>query len=418
MKTFSRLVSLAAAVLPVGLGVLLTANDAAALNPISRDEIVQIGISGIGYSYWWGHARWQPGGVSNPGKCTGSCGSCSHKAYPSGPENGADCSGFVAKAWKVPDSNADITTQAHPYSTSDFKNDTSQWTTVPKSQAQAGDALVRNAGGHIQLIESVNGDGTFNIIHAKGCKPGIRRDHTTGSGYHVIRRTGVSGEASPPADPTDPDEGGGAGGSDDGGSGSGSSTGSGSSGGASSGSGSSTGSGSGSGSGSSTGSGSGSGSGSSSGSGGSGGSGGATPSEETTNVACGSDADCVGQEKCCDLNGDSTNHCSTGCPKAGPVCDAQAEPSEGCPSHMPNCCPLEDGPAAGGSSGAGGASGGGLACTVNPCGTCDHSTSTEGAALKESCSTCAQKVCDEDAYCCKGAWDFPCTMAAKDLCGG
>src|SRR6185369_7526194 len=81
---------------PLALATFAVLSLATAISPISRDKIIAISKSGVGYSYHWSHGRWQGGGVVNPGVCKGSCPNCSHSGA-----NGADCSGFVAKAWAL-----------------------------------------------------------------------------------------------------------------------------------------------------------------------------------------------------------------------------------------------------------------------------------------------------------------------------
>src|SRR5262249_27450497 len=62
---------------------------------LTRDNVVAIAQASVGYTYWWGHAML---GGTQAGTCTGSCPSCTH----TGPD-GADCSGFVGKAWMLPE---------------------------------------------------------------------------------------------------------------------------------------------------------------------------------------------------------------------------------------------------------------------------------------------------------------------------
>jgi hypothetical protein len=48
--------------------------------------------------------------------------------------------------------------------------------------------------------------------------------------------------------------------------------------------------------------------------------------------------------------------------------------------------------------------------------TCSHSACEFGPALKDNCSACVTKVCDEDSYCCNetaGTWDTFCLNIAK-----
>lgn len=146
--------------------------------------------AGVGFSYWWGHGRWNMGGTSSAsaGSCSGSCPSCSHSG-----SNGADCSGYVAKIWDVPSSNSDVNSDSHPYSTGNFVGDTSLWSTVSKSSVRRGDAYVYNSGGagHIFLFDSGDGWGSMYAYEAKGCSYGIVHDlRTASSSYHAIRRSG------------------------------------------------------------------------------------------------------------------------------------------------------------------------------------------------------------------------------------
>jgi uncharacterized protein YraI len=155
-----------------------------------RDNAIARAKEGVGFSYWWGHGRWLPGGPtsSSKGSCSGSCPSCSHSG-----NYGADCSGYVGKIWQVPSSNSDVTVDEHPYSTASFVSDTSQWTTVSRGAVQPADALVYNSGGagHIFLFESGDGWGSMWTYEAKGCSYGIVHDlRTASTAYHAIQRAG------------------------------------------------------------------------------------------------------------------------------------------------------------------------------------------------------------------------------------
>jgi uncharacterized protein YraI len=156
----------------------------------SREGALARGKQVVGFSYWWGHGRWRPEGptASTAGTCSGSCPSCSH-----GGSYGADCSGFVAKAWDVPSSNSDITVDSHPYSTSEFNGSSSLWSTVSRSNLQPADALVYNSGtsGHIVLYSSGDGWGSFYTYECKGCAAGcVYNLRTASSSYKGIRRAG------------------------------------------------------------------------------------------------------------------------------------------------------------------------------------------------------------------------------------
>jgi uncharacterized protein YraI len=146
--------------------------------------------AGVGFSYWWGHARWLPGGpsASTKGSCSGSCPSCSHSG-----SYGADCSGYVGKIWQVPSNNNDLTYDWHPYSTATFVGSSSLWSTVSRSSLKKADALVYNSGGagHIVLYESGDGWGSMWAYECKGCSAGcVRNLRTASSAYKGIRRSG------------------------------------------------------------------------------------------------------------------------------------------------------------------------------------------------------------------------------------
>jgi len=144
----------------------------------------------VGFSYWWGHGAWLPTGpmASNAGSCSGSCPNCTHSG-----SYGADCSGYVAKLWEVPASNNDITVDSHPYSTADFVNDTSLWSTIPQGSVKLGDAFVynQNGSGHIFMFSAGDPWGAMDVYECKGCSTGCVFDNrTAGSAYHPIRRAG------------------------------------------------------------------------------------------------------------------------------------------------------------------------------------------------------------------------------------
>lgn len=156
----------------------------------ARDQAIARAKSGMGFSYYWGHARFRPEGPtsSTKGSCSGSCPNCSHSG-----SYGGDCSGFTAKVWQVPSSNTDLTVDSHPYGTIHFVNDTSQWKTVSRGSVLKGDAMVynENGAGHIFVYEKGDGWGTMYSYECKGCSYGcVYGSRTAASKYHAIRRTG------------------------------------------------------------------------------------------------------------------------------------------------------------------------------------------------------------------------------------
>lgn len=146
--------------------------------------------SAVGYSYWWGHGRFETSGPTSgtKGSCSGSCPSCSHKG-----QYGGDCSGMVAKAWQVPSTNGVLNDDNHPYSTVDFDQDSSKWSTVSRGTVQAADAMVYNSSGHGHIFVYAKGDGwgSMYAYECKGCADGCVYDlRTASSAYHAIHRTG------------------------------------------------------------------------------------------------------------------------------------------------------------------------------------------------------------------------------------
>jgi cell wall-associated NlpC family hydrolase len=149
------------------------------------DDIFARAKLAVGYSYYWGHGSWRAD-ATLLGSCSGSCPSCSHSG-----QYGADCSGFVAKAWQVP-SASPIDLDAHPFSTANFYNEQVYWKQVPRSSLQPADALVRRdaTSGHIALFESGSDPfGAVWLYEARGCATGVVHDlRTVDSTYIAIRR--------------------------------------------------------------------------------------------------------------------------------------------------------------------------------------------------------------------------------------
>ncbi len=159
-------------------------------------NVIHRAAAGVGFAYWWGHGSWLDEGPtsSTQGVCNGSCPSCSHSG-----QYGADCSGFVAKAWMVPSSNTALSDDEHPYDTASFRNTTGggQWSRIDRSTARRGDALVYNNGstGHVFLIDSPDPWGQMWTYEAPGCASGGGRVHhvirTATDAYVAIRRNGL-----------------------------------------------------------------------------------------------------------------------------------------------------------------------------------------------------------------------------------
>jgi hypothetical protein len=166
----------------------------AAPQPMSRQAILDLAKPAVGYSYWWGHGRFRTDG-SQPGSCSGSCPSCTH-----GGQYGGDCSGLAAKAWQIPGPTP-IDEDDHPYSTVNFRNDTTHWKPISRADAQAGDAFTYNTSGHGHIFLYEKGDpwGSMWAYECSGCKVGcIHGTRSAGSDYIAIRRDNLVDSQPPP----------------------------------------------------------------------------------------------------------------------------------------------------------------------------------------------------------------------------
>jgi hypothetical protein len=157
---------------------------------MTREEIIDLAESGVGYSYWWGHGRWREDGAQT-GSCSGSCPNCTHSG-----SYGADCSGFAAKVWQVPEAS-DVSVDLHPYSTWNFYHESTHWYRISRSELEEGDALVRRSsrGGHIMIFAGRNERG-YQVYECNSCRRGcIFQTRTTlGSEYVAIRRRDIGDE--------------------------------------------------------------------------------------------------------------------------------------------------------------------------------------------------------------------------------
>jgi len=82
----------------LALSLALISGNASGQTQISVDEMIDIAASGVGCNYDWGGGCWDP---ANP------------------PALGADCSGYVAKVWQIPE-RSEVTECMHPFTSSDF----------------------------------------------------------------------------------------------------------------------------------------------------------------------------------------------------------------------------------------------------------------------------------------------------------
>ncbi|MBW2703581.1 MAG: hypothetical protein JRF33_22415 [Deltaproteobacteria bacterium] len=169
---------------------LLAPSAMAAPEPMSRQEILDLASSAVGYSYWWGKGCWRSDGADQ-GSCSGSCPSCTHTG-----SYGADCSGFAAKCWQVPGPSP-LTTNAHPYNTGAFRYSSYHWEQITRADALAGDCMVYrndgNTGGHIVVYDGGDPWGNLWTYEARGCSYGIVHNlRTLSSAYVAIQRDNLS----------------------------------------------------------------------------------------------------------------------------------------------------------------------------------------------------------------------------------
>lgn len=153
---------------------------------VSQNGIINASKAFVGFSYWWGGARFSLGS-----KDYGKCYSATYGGH-SGPY-GADCSGFAGKVWQLPNAMP-FDRNLHPYSTWHFYNGTYYWKHISRNDTRKADALVYNTGssGHIVIYESGNAWGKAWAYEAKGCSYGVVHNlRTVSSSYRARRRSGL-----------------------------------------------------------------------------------------------------------------------------------------------------------------------------------------------------------------------------------
>lgn len=160
----------------------------------TKESIVCRGTSGVGFSYAWGGECWCANGCQpdlancNPGQCTpnpgsSGCPDCTHTGT-----YGADCSGFVSKAWQVPNPYPVEACDVPRYTASQFTSNHSYWNVVSMNSMQPGDAAASSS--HVVLIiDYKDSHGQYEVVEAKGCIYGIvRQRRSFSSSYSGARR--------------------------------------------------------------------------------------------------------------------------------------------------------------------------------------------------------------------------------------
>lgn len=171
------------------------------LEPMTRDQIVHLAASGVGYSYWPGHARWDP----VTGAAKGKCQKGTHQAFPpGGPEYGADAPGYVAQVWQAPSPNPPDYDR-HPYKTQQFRFDQKNWFAIPRKDLKKGDGLVLHDGksGHVLIFDRWTAGGKALVYECASCDVGcVYRPKSISKDYVAIRRRKLD-----EVDPNQPPEG-------------------------------------------------------------------------------------------------------------------------------------------------------------------------------------------------------------------
>ena len=124
--------------------------------PKTRRDIVEYAASAIDSPYVWGGANWDPDDRSF---------------------GGADCSGFVSKAWSIPRWSPYRVNIHGPSTYSYIITPATDWDEVSRSDLLYGDAIVyrynSNQSGHIYLYLSGDGWGAHEVYEARGSDYGI-----------------------------------------------------------------------------------------------------------------------------------------------------------------------------------------------------------------------------------------------------
>lgn len=218
MKTIDvRSAAILSAVLVTSVGLSSVAA-AGPSDPISREEIINRADQGLGYGYWWSHARWKTD-QTKQGFCTvtgtNACkdSHCTYTGFddqgnqvscPMGPTNtgpncyGADCSGYTFKSWNL-GSKKDVSVDEHgPYVAASFKSGAAQCKKISRRELLPGDAMASN--GHVVIFDSFGADGqSVWVREAKQCISGVVHDPGPFSNYQACRRNNLL--PSPTCDP-------------------------------------------------------------------------------------------------------------------------------------------------------------------------------------------------------------------------
>jgi hypothetical protein len=166
---------------------------------MSPEEMIALARPAVGHGYHWYHGNWTLDG-SNVGECTpiAPATGCGDSALPNAHSCnyqgmvGADCSGFVAKVWQVPEPTP-VEDDVHPYGTEAFGRESGgPWTDITEAEVKRGDAFVKG-GSHVVFVDRRIANGKYMIYHASGCTKGIvYQQWDPPVGFKPIRRDNVT----------------------------------------------------------------------------------------------------------------------------------------------------------------------------------------------------------------------------------
>lgn len=116
-------------------------------------------------------------GVGSPYKWGGACWSVTNRSW-----GGADCSGYVVKAWQVPRTSS-IAENYHPYGTVHLFNDTYHWYAISRSALWKADAIGYSdpdgsgpASGHVVMFHYGDPYGLAMVYEAPGSGLTLRHE--------------------------------------------------------------------------------------------------------------------------------------------------------------------------------------------------------------------------------------------------
>lgn len=162
MRTMKiRLIALATAMVTAFMPLVLAPAQANACTcPTKTDNnCIDLAATGVGSPYWWGHAAW----------------STTDRDW-----KGADCSGFVIKAWQVPRTSV-VWEDYHPYGTYHIFCTTYHWYAIGRAAVAKSDAVgypdpdgSGSATGHVVMYYYGDPWGNAMVFEAPGTGYRIR----------------------------------------------------------------------------------------------------------------------------------------------------------------------------------------------------------------------------------------------------